>query len=347
MKKYLFILLAAAGLASCSSALSPDDGPITLSVGVKYSSTMTKATTMTGTSGENSISSIQVFVFKQNQNAYMLEAAAKADSSSVDVTVTAGDKDVLVLVNEPVDYTAETDRSAILAKISNLPDNTASAMVMMGQSTGHVSTAERILEVPVSRLMSRVRLCKVTNSLDNGYADKNVKLVRVFLTSVAASAPFSPDGASSGFYATEGIGSALDLNGEGVSSASVKTAVNSLIYKSISSEVIGNGASYSTPVPLYGYPNDGSTLKTHLVVEMEIDGSYFTYPVELNSMERNSTCEITELVLKSIGNPSNGDDVLDPGEDDPIKFTQGTFNVTVQPWTIVPVSNNDEGQYTI
>ena len=347
MKKYLFIIAALAGLVSCSVSMSPEQESVVLNVGIKAPAMQTRAT-MTGTAGENRITSIQVFVFKKNQDVYLLEAAAKAlESTSVDVTVTAGTKNVLVLVNEPRDYTSETDRSEILSMVSNLADNTPSSMVMMGQVTSHVSTSEHILEVPVNRLASRVRLCKVTNRLVNGYAAKSVRLARVFLTGVAASVPYSPEASSSGFYATGGIASALDLDGVAVSSASAKAAVNSLIYKSVSSEVIADGASYSTPVPLYGYPNDGAARKTHLVAELEIDGKYFTYPVELPPMERNCTCEISELVVTAIGNPSNGDDVLDPGEDEPITFTEATFNVTVQPWTVVPVSNDADGKYTI
>lgn len=346
MKKHLLIFATLAGLFSCNVAQSPDDGPVVLSVGVKSPAVHTRAT-VNGTADENRISSIQVFVFKQNQNVYILEAAAKAESSSLNVTVTAGTKDVLVLVNEPEDYTLETDRDAILSKVSCLAHNTLSSMVMMGNVSCHVSTAEHILEVPVNRLASRVRLCRVTNNLKNGYAGKNVKLSRVFLTSVAASVPYSPDGVSSGFYATGGIGQDLDLDGQSVSSATVKTTVNSFIYKSVSSEVIADGGSYSTPIPLYGYPNNGESIKTHLVAELEIDGCFFTYPVELPPMERNCTCEITELVITAIGNPSNGDDILDPGEDTPITFVQASFNVTVLPWTIVPVSNTDDGKYTI
>ena len=346
MKKYLYYFVALAGLVSCTVSMSPHQEPVVLNVGIKAAGGQTKAT-MNGSAEENLISSIQVFVFKQNQGVNMLEAAVRAESSSVDVTVTAGTKNVLVLVNEPKNYTAETDRSALLSMFSNLADNTPSSMVMIGQVTCQVSTADRILEVPVSRLASRVRLCKVTNSLRNGYAAKNVKLARVFLTGAAASAPYSSEGASSGFYATAGIGSALDLNGQAISSASIKAAVNSLIYKSLSSEVIADGASYSTPIPMYGYPNDGTTTKTHLVVELEIDGSFFTYPLDLPPMERNCTCEINELVITAIGNPSNGDDILDPGEDVPITFVQATFNVSVEPWTVVPISNGADGKYTI
>lgn len=346
MKKNLLILTALAGVLSCSAELSSDEVPVELNVGIK-TAIASKASTMAGTSGENHITSIQVFVFKQNQGAYLLEAASKADGSSVKVTVTSGQKDVLVLVNEPADYTSETDRNTILSHISNLSDNSTSDMVMMGESSCHVSTAEHIIEIPVNRMASRIRLCKVTNSLANGYASKNVKLSRVFLTSVAASTPYLPGSASTRYFATAGIASMLDLDGTSVSSPAVKAAVNSLIYKSISSEVIPEGGSYSTPIPLYGYPNDGTSVRTHLVVEMEIDGKYFTYPIEMPPMERNCTCEVTELVITAIGNPSNGDDVLDPGEDDPITFTQASFNVTVQPWAVVAVTNNADGKYTI
>lgn len=347
MKNVLLTFAAAVCLVSCTAALSPEkDSRVSMTVGIKPSGTLTRST-VAGSLEENRISSIQVFVFKENQGAYIFEASAKAEATSVDVTVTTGVKDILMLVNEPEDLTGVTSRADLLARVSSLADNSPSALLMMGQATSTISTSEHVVEIPVNRLASRVRVNKITNKLRNGYAAKNVKVARVFLTGVSASAPYSPTGTPSGFYATEGIGSQLDLNGTAVSSASEKAAVNSLIYKNVSSAVIADGASYSTDIPLYGYPNDASVTKTVLVVEMEIDGKYFTYPIELPAMARNCTCEVTELEICSIGNCSDGDDELDPGENEPISFTDATFKVSVQPWTIVPIANTDDGKYVI
>ena len=39
-----------------------------------------------------------------------------------------------------------------------------------------------------------------------------------------------------------------------------------------------------------------------------------------------------ELVITRLGNPSNGDDVIDPGEDDPIVSEEIPFTVVVNDW---------------
>ncbi|MBP5675430.1 MAG: hypothetical protein J6W94_00250 [Bacteroidales bacterium] len=343
--KRLILLAALLGLASCTeNLLLQNDSDVTLTVGIKSSAASTKAT-LAGTTDENKINGIQVFVFKVNGGTYVFEAAAKASASSVDITVTTGDKDVIMLVNEPADYTGVTDRATLLGKVSSLANNAPASLVMAGELETTVSTTDHVLDIPVDRMASRIKVSKITNRLRNGNADKNVKIARVFLTGAVASCTFS--GTQAGFYATSGVNSELDLGGTAVNSAAEKAAVNSLIYKSINSDVLSDGTSYSTPVSLYAYPNDNSVKATHLVVEMEIDGQYFTYPVPMPQMAGNCTCEVTELVISSIGNVSNGDDILDPGEDEPITFQEASFNITVKPWTVVPVSNGDDGKYTI
>lgn len=346
MKK-LLIIAALLGLASCTVSLTPvNDSDVTLTVGVKSSYAETKAETVAGTTDENKVNSIQVFVFKVNQGTYVFEAAAKAATSSVDITVTTGQKHVIMLVNEPTDYTSTvTDRDVLLAKTSSISHNSPASFVMFGETTGEVTTTSHTLSIPVDRLASRVKIGKITNKLRNGNAGKNVKLSRVFLTNAGASATYAA--ARNGFYATSGVNSLLDLNGTAVSAASEKSAVNTMIYKNINSDILDDGTSFSNPVSLYAYPNDNLVKPTRLVVEMEIAGQYFTYPVELPVMAGNTTLEISEMVITSIGNVSNGDDVLDDGEDQPIVFQDNTFNVTVKQWTVVPVSNGADGKYTI
>lgn len=346
MKLHLTLSAALIGLVSCTASLVPETGKeVDLSVGVKSTSALTKST-VTGTTDENKVSSVQVFVFKVHQGTYVFEASAKAEASKASVTVTTGDKDVILIVNENTDYTAVTDRGTLLSKVSSLAGNTPSSFVMIGETEATVTTTEHTLDIPVDRMASRVRISKITNKLRNGHANNNVKVSRVYLTGARATAPYSTDGTPTGFYATTGINSSLDLDGNAVGN-SEKTAVNALIYTNISSDILADGSSYSTPVSLYAYPNDNSVRKTHVVVEMEIGGKYYTYPVELPPMGRNCSCEIAELVISSIGNVSDGDDLLEDDEDEPITFLEASFNVTVKPWTEITVSNTDDGKYSI
>ena len=348
----LSIAAAACLLAGCNknaqlpALQASNDNVIDLSVGVS-TGIATKAT-LEGTAAENTVSSVQVFVFKRSGSAYVFEASGKAEGDSpLHLTVTSGDKSVLALVNEPADYTSEKSHDAILAKVTSLKDNSPSSFVMVGETDCKVSATDRSVSVPVDRIAARIRVRKITNELRNGFAGKSVKLLRLYLTGAAARSDYKMSAAGSSLYATRGINSALDLDGTAVSNASEKSAVNALIYNQIGSSVIPESGSYDTPVSLYAYPNGGGVRPTHLVAELEIDGNPYTYPVEIPLLESNSTYEFSELVIRSIGNPSNGDDTIDPGEDDPISSEEVSFSVEVQGWNVHPVSNGDDGNYTI
>ena len=346
MKK-LLILAALIGLASCTAELNPQSKTedVTLTVSVKSNDVLTKATDV-GDPNESNVNNIQVFVFKKNVDVYVFEAAAKANANSLPITVTTGEKDVIILVNEPSDYTGLTDRNAILSNISSLADNSPSSLVMFGEASSTVTTSSHNISIPVTRLASRVTVKKITNKLRNGNATKNVKVSRVFLTNAGATSTYGFT--RGGFYATTGINTHLDFNGISLSDTAEKDAVNALIYKNINAD-IGENASYTTPVVLYGYANDKAIKPTRLVVEMAIAGRYFTYPIELPAMAPNHTLEVTEIVITSVGNISNGDDYIDDGEDTPVTFLEATFTLNVQPWTIVTVSNETGGtnNYTI
>ena len=345
MKKVLTAIAFLAALASCTVDNTVQEGqPAHLRVGVKYAASVKGS--VSGTDDEKSVHSLQVFVFRMSQGKYILEASVKEDSGTAGLTVTTGQKHVLVLANEPADYSDAVSRDAILEKVSRLKDNAPDSFVMIGEADCLVSSLENTLAVPVDRMASRVKIHKITNKLRNGFASKDVKVSRVFLTGAGASATYSAKGNTSGFYATSGINGSLDLDGTQVGSDE-KTSVNALIYKEVLSGIIPEEGSYTAPVSLYAYPNDGSANATQLTVEMEIGGKYYTYPIVLPAMGRNCTCEVTELVLSSLGNASNGDDSMDPGEDNPISFMAASFNVSVSPWTEVNVSNGEDGKYTI
>lgn len=336
--------LLAMVLVSCKKENQAEER-VEMSVGVTAAAA-TKAT-ISGTDGENAVDGIQVFVYKKAGNDLIYETAAKAEASSVNISVTTGAKGLLALVNCKNTLTDIMERSSVLGSESYLKDNTPTHFEMAGEASESIDRNTGGVSVPVNRLAARIRLLKITNEMENGYENKEVRLCRVFLTGAGACVKYSGVIPSTGLYATNGTNTMLDLGGNKVTDGAEKAAVNALIYKSIGETAIAHGASWQNGVSLYAYPNDGSARKTHMVAEMKIDGRFYTYPIELDSVRGNCTYEITELVLKSLGNPSNGDDILDPGEDDPIVKTTASFSVDVLPWTEQAVSNGEDGKMTI
>ena len=344
MKKLIqFILLSAA--VSCSVIPGPEyGGRVTLKVGIRPG-TGTKAT-VEGSAAENTVTSLQVFIFKKAGDEFVYESSAMGSGSSLTVSVTDGEKRILALVNEQTDYTSVTTENGVLALGNMLSDNTPSGFLMSGAAGYDVSPTRNSVSIPVSRVASRIHLKKITNSLGAGLGDKDVKLKRVYLTGAASMSDYSGKDDGDSFYATKAIGALLDKDGAAVGDDE-KQKVNALLYDGSGSGIIPRGGGTDADIFLYTYPNNGETVRTHMVAELEIDGRNYTYPVELETIGRNCTYEINELNIKSLGNHSNGDDIIDDGEDDPIVSETATFGIEVQPWTVVPVSNEDDGSYTI
>ncbi|MBO4340263.1 MAG: hypothetical protein J5835_02390 [Bacteroidales bacterium] len=342
MKKifYLSLMLLA---FSCSRNEQENE---TAALRVQLASGIATKATMAGTDNENRINSMQVSVFKKSGNSFIFEAAATSSSSSATVSVTSGEKLIYAVVNAADDITSQSSQGAILSGTNYLKSNGSGNFIMAGQKPFTVTASQRSVSIPVSRVAARIRLGKVTNSLSSVIAGKNVKLKSIYLTGVSAQSSYEGDGSASCFYATTGTGASLDKDGSAVTSEE-KTAVNALIMNSNASGVIAPEASFQADYSLYAYPNDGASRKTHLVLEVEIDGKLYTYPIVFDSIAANSTYEISELKIKSLGNPSNGDDTIDQGEDDPVQSAAASFGIEVQPWNIFTVSNGEDGKYTI
>lgn len=359
MKKIFYLFAAAAIIAAAAScnkddsapAKTVDDGMVNLKVAVTAPAA-TKAT-VAGTTDENKINNIQIFVFKLNGSDYVYEASAKANAASLDITVTSGTKTVIALVNEATDYTAEQERASIYAKVTALKENARNDFRMVGEKEQLVDATHATVAVPVNRVAARVRVNGITNNLLNGFDTKSVKVVRAYLTHVADNTDYTRVAANTDWYAEAGINTELDHAGAAVSVAAEKTAVNDLVYQALATPAdLASGATYSTPFVLYAYPHDGTVKKTHLTVEMEIDGNNYTYVIELPAIVGNHSYEVNDLVLKNLGNPSDGDDTIENEEDNPITPVDATFSVQVQEWELNVLENSAtsggaDGKWTI
>lgn len=347
MKKSLILLAAAAfALASCNKTAEPtapaQGTPSKVTVSV--SSRTTKADTIADTDDEAKVNTLQIFVFRGDDlDVY----GSVANATEMELNATTGDRTVYAVVNAP-DLSSVAKKSVLEAEISLFTQNTATNFVMVGKSDVTLGTETDVV-VPVDRIAARIKLDKVTRNFSSAaLADATFEIIRFYETAVVGNQ-------------TYGLTAPATLVWYTLPGTAIETGMPLLYSKLATAASLAQEESYETPVSLYAYPNAveaddieyddaGAFVKanagiTRFVMETKINGSFYTYPIEIKGIVNNKSYEIRNLVITRLGNPSDGDDENDPGEDDPIESKDFNFSVTVNDWGLVLLG--DEGTVTI
>ena len=261
----------------------PEDGPETRAL----------ASYTTVQDYEKAVNRIQVLVFDASGrlNAYKNLGA----STTTSISTTIGTKKVWAVVNGP-DVSGISTESGLKAKTVSLASNSTSAatgFVMAGYTSCSLTASGASASVTVSRLTGRIALQSVTNALPGVYPTLTIKKV----------------------YAINVVGTE-NLSGTGTSAPSLNKGADkgeaaTLLSKTIS-RALANGTSYTPTVPhlFYGFANKTAT-KTRLVVEAEISGKTYYYPVTMTSLERNKAYTVS-VTIKNLGS-DNPDTPVDKG----------------------------------
>lgn len=333
MKKALLFAAAAASLAtvqSCTKEKAADIEGAPSSVTVTISAMQSKAT-IADTADEAKVNGFQVFVFNGDRvDAYGKASGSEISSLSKTLTATTGERTIAVLVNAP-DCAGISSLAEFDAKQSSLlSDCSEDNFVMAGKQNATIGASANV-EVNVSRLAARVRIHKVTRNFTNstlaGLGASAFSIKRFYLTNVVDNATYG------GGRPSPYIWKSSSLN----SPAAIETG-SALVCKALQSPAtLAQGSSYESVQSLYCYPNitatDSNSAKvTRLVVECLLDGDECTYVIPLGQIEGNHSYEINELVLTRPGNPSDGDDIIDDGEDDIQEKYDASFRITVNDW---------------
>ena len=314
------------------------------------------------TEAEAKVSNLQVFIFRGD----VVDAYGSADDkTSITLSATTGERTVYALVNCP-SMASVTSLAALQATVSNLGLKSGGDYVNKGGdhfemvgSLVHTIVASDVtdgINVAVDRLAARVKIDKITRDFSRVSGASSAlaqldaskfKITRLYLGSAV-------DNAGYGAYTSGShkVGAPASytwynclLNGDG---SALATDFPLVYNKLATAATLAEDASYETSHSFYCYPNptteDGASAKvTRLVIECQIDGDYYTYPILLTTgVQNNHSYQINELVITRLGNPSNGDDNIDDGEDDPIVALEIPFGITVQDWEQVFVTT--EGQ---
>lgn len=342
MKKYQFIAAAALAMAAISCT---KETPITKETEMKTAltvrldmpeSTQTKAVAAYTTSQpyESKVNTAQVFVFDLDG---ALNGYVNSTSTSVNLSVTSGQKTVYAVANGP-DLSSVKSLDELRQKAVGLEDNSIDAslgFVMTGENDCEVSGSSATCAVTVKRLVSRVALVSVKNSLPSSYGD--IQIERVWISNVVGNQNLDGSAEPSVWYNKEGRADEASRNAQHIINGSTYKASNeSLTYTEVG-ESLANNAVYEPSIPhlFYGYPNSSTTApdgfndpfeaqRTVLVVAATVGNKLYYYPVVLDDavLVRN-TAYTVGLTITGLGSDDPNKPVSKGGLD---------VNISVAEW---------------
>lgn len=339
LRKTLFLSALACLVASCAndalkseiveSDVETPAGSLVVSF-VGEDGPLTKAAINDAYTYETQINKAQVLVFN-NADGLLAAYKSNTDGSKISVDVSQGKTYRIYAVINGADLSDVKKVSDLTDKTTVLSDNSTTAttgFVLVGDALASLEGQKKEVTITVSRLAARVSLGLVKNSLPAGFDSLVVK--NVFLANVMGTYNYGGSLAPATMYfinkdgrADEQSRNATHIIGTGSYEASAKE----LTFKAVNSKVL-NGASYSTPVHLYSYPNNATTqpagyqetfalVKTVLVVAADVAGSIYYYPVVLPELKRNNAYTV-ELTITGLGN-----------NDPTLPVTKGALEATV------------------
>ena len=309
MMKKCFFVLAALACCACSKGVenysSEKDGEV---VELSFSVPV-KATKASGNVTEDAIESLQVFVFGKDGQ---VQSSGIAEENSLTLTCTTGEKQIAAVVNAEALNGVNT-LEQLKAKMSDFGDNTLDGFVMSGLKPETLSASGSVT-VPVSRLVSKVKLSSVTNSFRlSQHQAMEFRLMSVFMTNAPQQTGY--------FYASQ----SSQMINDGVSDINdIIAASGDLLYDELGDVEVAMDETIEVDNFLYCYPNMKSVAgkPAYLVVQTRLGDGIYYYSVELPKMESNK-CYNVSLTVTMPGS-------LTP--DVPVKKEDAVFSVSVTEW---------------
>ncbi len=274
-------------------------------------------------SNEEKVTSLQVYVFRTD-DANRLEISSFTGEHSITMKCSSGPKRIYALVNAPDIRGSVSSETDLLSCATSLSDNSVSALQMIGSTDMTLSTPTVEITVPVKRIAASVVLKKITNSFSSdSYKDSEFKITDVYLLNVQGINDYGLDSEpaeSSSWY-------------NRLSKDENPFPVQGVIHDGNIGYVITHKKEYSVVHTFYAYPNSAEKSSnaswtpraTLLVVETELDGVTYYYPIAIENIKSNCRYIINNLNITRPGS-------LNPYE--PVEFTTCSFNIDVVPWTV-------------
>lgn len=272
-------MLLVACLATCCTTADPlpDNQEVRTTLFLPSIYINEERPTKAGYEGYSDISSLDIFVF-EDDGLRRLDSYTRMDRPEtpyITVTSGAGDKLVVMLANcGAKSFTSAEIRTyeSLESVTWSLRDENPAFPVMSGECQISAG-ADGYTPVLLTPLMANVRLDFVkVNFAGRGYKSRTLENSCVYLTNVSGIAEVLRQ---DGFRVTE-----LQNSGALDRGYLAGMAHPEMIYRSVT-------PSHWTPIDLYCYPNDGAdgmlgSPATRLVLQGDIDGQTYYYPIDIN-----------------------------------------------------------------
>ena len=306
MKK-CFFMLAAVACCACSKGVTSSYEEKNEVVELNFSVPVA-ATKVAGHVIEDSVEKLQVFVFGVDGQ---VQSSGIADENYIVLTCTTGEKKVAALVNAPTVNGIST-LSDLEAAMSRFEDNSVGRFVMSGLEPKTLTSSGPV-EIPVSRLVSKVTLSSVSRAFKlSQHQAMDFEVLSVFLTNVPDRVGYLKP-LQSDSYVNDGIADIEEIAASG-----------DMLYDDLGGMPVVKGTSTKVGSSLYCYPNmlKNPEKPAYMVIHTRLGATEYYYTVELPQMESNK-CYNVSLTATMPGS-------LTP--DVPVMKEDVSFTVVVSDW---------------
>lgn len=332
-RKLCLAAVAAVAFAACNEPLvnEPENVSAPVKVSLSFCDGETKSV---GTSDENKIANVQVFLFDDSGalEKYKIEkytSQVALSSAETLLECLPGEKTIVAIVNAP-DMSDVKSIEELNGKTSYLSENGVKNFHMVGQISKNITETVEI-SIPVTRIAAKIRIASIKNDMSlDYYKGLSFSITNMYMLNVAGSTGFMEDKEPERWY-----------------NMSKREDVGTLCYMLERNN--------STPIPInntetveftqeqehayYVYPNSTETDSadqvtwcpryTRLVLEARLGNDVYYYPVSIPGIERNTAYEVHLTVTR----PGSS------GPDLPVDTHIVSVTVNVVDWTDGAVVN--------
>lgn len=353
MKKFkLVAAVAACALAStsCQKDMMHDNGPekesreSTLILSIEQALTKASGTSHGDQSKDNTVNTLDIFIFRNNQeedngslDTYKRFSKEELGSlTGLQIKTTTGKKTIVAVANAHRDnWSGITCMDDFKAMETSIKQENAENFLMTGSKDTELDEITEV-SLNLSRMVARICLDKISiNFEDSPYEEMKLTNVQAYLANVTGNKII--------FDGSDCEEKTILNNGGLVESDTAGNAMKGLIHENIGKEISQNEP-YAGKHYFYCYENaisseTGSEKFTRLVIQAELNGETYYYPVNINQEGAGHDESSGHYGVKRNTSYTIGITINRPGSADPdVPVTHGTLDMDliIQDWETVP-----------